>query len=397
MTVGKLQDQCEERWHFLPHSVRERAARALHRGRERARRGRRGGGASPREPTTPSCARLSATTGRHRSGALRPGLGYAARDRCFWAAAARCERHRGGASRISLRSIQRLGGSLRGDGRAAPAAPGSPPYPGRSPARRVAAAALRPREPVHAAPHSAADVRHRLRLGRRAARSGARPRCHAARPTARRASPRPPPSRGAARSLPPPQSPPDCPRGCGRTQPAPREPTTSARRTSHVDGAVRAELQAQRAVECNELLGVLLLAEYAPICRVESICSFAAEQDSGPNGARRLSRLVHTLAPTLVDPSAPPRVRRRQQSHCARAVSSSRLLCSSPRCSASVAVACSYRGEARPRGHRRRRCRCSLSCSATDHRGRSGGDDSAPPSGLDSACLWNMLTLLSSS
>ena len=69
-------------------------------------------------------------------------------------------------------------------------------------------------------------------------------------------------------------------------------------------GAVRAELQAQRAVECNELLGVLLLAEYAPICRVESICSFAAEQDSGPNGARRLSRLVHTLAPTLVDPSA---------------------------------------------------------------------------------------------
>ena len=71
-----------------------------------------------------------------------------------------------------------------------------------------------------------------------------------------------------------------------------------------MDGAVRAELQAQRAVECNELLGVLLLAEYAPICRVESICSFAAEQDSGPNGARRLSRLVHTLAPTLVDPSA---------------------------------------------------------------------------------------------
>ena len=58
--------------------------------------------------------------------ALRPGPGYAARDRCFGAAAARCERHRGGASRISLRSIQRLGGSLRGDGRAAPAAPGRP-------------------------------------------------------------------------------------------------------------------------------------------------------------------------------------------------------------------------------------------------------------------------------
>ena len=129
-------------------------------------------------------------------------------------------------------------------------------------------------------------------------------------------------------------------------------------------GAVRAELQAQRAVECNELLGVLLLAEYAPICRVESICSFAAEQDSGPNGARRLSRLVHTLAPTLVDPSAATEgasatavALRARGEQLAALVLIAALLGELRRC-------LQLSREARPRAIGRRRCRCSLSCSA---------------------------------